>query len=387
MSGKTKRKYQGEIINIAKKLKRPLDKIMCTLKPGYTAEDILEGLQKYYPKEWNTICERYEVYSDKDSFLKRVGKKKRYCPKKPEEFFYSLQKVKYLLSEGYRIKHERRYNEDARQNYCDEFEAKRSSKIRKQRDNIEKNTRGQQSVDPGFLDALIYAYHRKENSTNDKLEIFKEIQKYDCDKSLEFFWKLNDSERNEEIRKLAFRHLQGTGHYVKLRKIFKGKRKSYMTEQSSFAGTPETLAVKLRNSKSAQRVKHYDLFISHSFKDRKIIYDIVANANDVGLNCYVDWVADDSFLKRDLVSEFTREVLKARMEESNKLLFVSSVNSRASEWVSFELQYYQEHVKNEILMIVIDGEDFHNFKTIKIGDFSSKLKEDVVVLDMPQRKY
>lgn len=55
MPGKTKRKYQGEIIRIAKGMKRPLDLIMPTLKPEYTAEEILAAFQKYYPNEWNTI--------------------------------------------------------------------------------------------------------------------------------------------------------------------------------------------------------------------------------------------------------------------------------------------------------------------------------------------
>lgn len=378
MPGKTKRKYQGETIRLAKSLTRPLTLVVQTLKPGYAEQDLLEAFKKYYPDEWNIISERYRVYSAKDSFLLSVGKKKRYYPKRPEEFFYSLPKVKHLLSKGYRIKHAEQYDEEARQKYIIQFESKRAGRIKKRQINIEKNTRKQQRVDPGFLDALIYAYHRKGNSTNDKLEIFNEIQKYDCDKAWEFFWKLNDSERNNEIRKCAFQHLQRSGHYVRLRKDFKGKKKSYMTEQSDFVGTPEILAQKLRNSKSVQSIKHYDLFVSHSYQDREKIYGIVAKANEVGLSCYVDWTADDDFLKRGLVSEFTKEVLKARMEQSANLLFISSEKARASEWVSFELEYYQEHVKNEILMIVLDGEDDHDFRRIEEGDLSSCFGEELV---------
>ena len=72
-----------------------------------------------------------------------------------------MPKVKYLLSNDYRTKHAEKYDEDTRQKYCVEFEAKRFAKIKKQQNSIEKNTKRQQSVDPGFLDALIYAYHRK----------------------------------------------------------------------------------------------------------------------------------------------------------------------------------------------------------------------------------
>ena len=86
----------------------------------------------------------------------------------------------------------------------------------------------------------------------------------------------------------------------------------------------------------------------------------------------MDWTADSDFLRRSLVSDFTKEVLKARMKSSRKLLFLSSSNSRVSSWVDFELKYYQEEVQNEIYMIVLDGEDAHNFIKIdqkKIGSF------------------
>lgn len=63
-----------------------------------------------------------------------------------------------------------------------------------------------------------------------------------------FFWKTNDSERNDQIRNYAFRCLQKSGHYVKLRKRFKGKKKQYMTERSAFEGTPEGLAIRLRET-------------------------------------------------------------------------------------------------------------------------------------------
>lgn len=86
--------------------------------------------------------------------------------------------------------------------------------------------------------------------------------------------------------------------------------------------------------------------------------------NSCGLNCYVDWTADSDFLKRSLVSEYTKEVLKARMKNSEKLLYLSSSNSRKSSWVDFELKYYQEEVQNDIYMIILDGEDMHNYREI-----------------------
>jgi len=158
-----------------------------------------------------------------------------------------------------------------------------------------------------------------------------------------------------------------------LRKGFKGKKKTYQIERSTFEGTPQALAKKLQDDKSVQGLKHYDLFISHSSKDKSYVRQVVEEANAIGLNCYVDWTADNDFLKRSMVSEYTKEVLKVRMKQSKKLLYLSSDKSRSSQWVSFELDYYKNCLQREIRMIILDGEDVHDFKHITLKEMDQLL--------------
>lgn len=376
MPGKAKRKYDGELIRFAKRLRRPLELVVETLKPGYTENDLLQAFKDYYPFEWEEICERWKIYSEKDKFLKQKKGKTRYNPLKPEEYFFSLMKVKYLLNKEFRERHKQNYSEQLRVTKAEALKLKREERIKKRQQRIEMYTEDLQQVDPGFIDALIYAYHDRHNSINDKMEIFKEIQKYDCEKSRQFFWKLNDSERNNQIRNLAFEHLQKSGHYVKLRKGFKGKKKTYQIERSTFEGTPQALAKKLQDDRSVQGLKHYDVFISHSSRDKDYVRQVVEEANAIGLNCYVDWTADNDFLKRSMVSEYTKEVLKVRMKQSQKLLYLSSDISRSSQWVSFELDYYKNYLQREILMIILDGEDAHDFKHITLKEMNQLLSND-----------
>lgn len=68
MVGEAKRKYDGELIRLAKSLRRPLDLVVETLKPDYSANDLLQAFKDYYPFEWKEICERWKVYSEKDEF-------------------------------------------------------------------------------------------------------------------------------------------------------------------------------------------------------------------------------------------------------------------------------------------------------------------------------
>ena len=373
MTGKVRRKYEGELNRFSKRIRRPLDLVVETLKPGYTGNDLLQAFKDYYPFEWKEICERWKVYSEKDEFLNKKKRKTRYNPLKPEEYFFSLMKVKYLLSKGFREKHNQSYNETIRASKVEALRLKRYGRIKNRCLKIESYTKDLQQVDPGFIDALIYAYYNQHNSINDKVEIFKEIQKYDCEKSRLFFWKLNDSERNDQIRNLAFTHLQNSGHYVKLRKGFKGKKKTYQIERSTYEGTPQALAEKLRDDNSVQGLKHYDAFISHSSKDRNYVRQVVDKANAIGLNCYVDWTADNDFLKRSMVSDYTKEVLKERMKQSKKLLFLSSDQSRNSQWVSFELDYYENRLNREILMLLLDGKDTRGFKHITLEEMDQLL--------------
>lgn len=357
MPGKTKRKYVGELMHFAKNIKRPLNLILETLAPDYTGKDILAAFQKYYPYEWKEICERYEQYKDKDEFLQSCHKKKRYHPLPPEQYFFSLEKVKHILSAGYRKKHSLEYDSSKASLTEEKLKSKRDESIRKRTQKIEEVLQNTQNIEPAFVDALIAAYHRKGNTIDDKMEIFKEVTKYTCEKSLKFIYKLNDSERNEQIRRSAFEYLQKTGHYAKLRGKFSGKRKEYMTETTEFYKTPQDLAEELENDKSIQNRKQYDVFVSHSSKDAEIVRDVIKVLNKMKRVCYCDWVSDDDFLKRSMVSDYTREVLKKRMHQSKCIVYVSTPNSRESEWVKWELGYYETCVKREIYVIQADQYD------------------------------
>lgn len=354
MAGVAKRKYESELIKFQKSINRPLGLVSETLKPEYSGIDLLEAFQRYYPCEWDLICERYRVYKEKDKFLVANGKKIRYKPLAPEKYFLSLSKVKYLLGYGYREEHMKKYDEDKRRQAEEQLFITRSHRFQQKKENINHQKANMQTVEPLYLDVLISAYHKKGNSIDDKIEIFKEIQKYDCDKATQFFYKLNDSERNNQIRTMAFGHLQKTGHYVMLRKNYKGKKKTYMVQKSDFYVTPQDLAERLNEKGSAQNKKHYDVFISHSSKDAIQVRQIMYILNGQGLVCYCDWTSDNDFLKRSMVSEYTREVLKKRLLQSNDLIFISSENSRDSEWVNFERDYYRNYGKGRMFIIHLD---------------------------------
>ena len=67
--------------------------------------------------------------------------------------------------------------------------------------------------------------------------------------------------------------------------------------------------------------------------------------NNHGLTVYCDWTSDNDFLKRDLVSDYTKMVLKKRIEQSKSIVFLqtnNTVNAKgllSSPWVLMEIEY------------------------------------------------
>ena len=360
MPGKVKRKYDGETMRIQKAMKRPLYMIAEVLPREYDANILLSFFKELYPFEWKKIAERCIQSHKKDDFLKSVGKKTRYKASTAERFFFEMLVVKNILSSQFKKKHMETFDEGIRKEKYDALKKRRDAKNAELQQRIIKNIRFVQIVEPYYIDALIAAYHQRGITTEGKMEILTEMGRFICDKTLEFFYKINDAERNDQIRNTAFRHLQNGGHYVKLRKKFKGKQKTYMTEKTYYNMSPSDLVERL-NANTIQNEKRFGAFISHSYADIETVKQVIGILNKQGRSCYCDWTSDNDFLKRSLVSDYTKEVLKKRIEQSDCLFFIRTSNSMTgdkvnSTWIEMELEH-SEAIGKEIKYIdlVNDG--------------------------------
>jgi len=373
MPGKTQRKYVGELMRFNKSLKIPLHNIKSILPYNYSKYDILNFFKELYPYEWNIIEQRYKQYKAKDNFLVKLGKKIIYKPILPQFYLFELQKVKHILSEEQKKLHQQNFNEQLRLKKLEIFKEETKIRMLKINKRIDSAMELVQEVEPLYLDIFIQAYHQKGITIEEKMEIAKELQKYECEKSTEFFQKINDSERNSQIRILAFKHLQSIGKYVQLRKRFKGKKKIYMTEKTSFDMKPLDLLERIEND-SIQNKKSFDYFISHSFLDNKLVKKIVKEMNKLNLHIYCDWFNDTDFLKRKYASKYTRIILKKRIEQSAKILFIKSNHTNnaknyfLSKWVKMEILYASKLGKQ------IECIDLINNKKCEFKEFEYNLE-------------
>ena len=97
--------------------------------------------------------------------------------------------------------------------------------------------------------------------------------------------------------------------------------------------------------------KLYDIFLSHSIKDKEVIQGLAQELKDAGFTVYLDWI-EDPLLDRSNVTKATAALLQARMKASSSLIFAYSDNSPSSKWMPWELGYFNG-LKDKVTVVQI----------------------------------
>jgi hypothetical protein len=85
--------------------------------------------------------------------------------------------------------------------------------------------------------------------------------------------------------------------------------------------------------------KTYDVFLSHSIKDKVKIFALLDLFNNCNYSVYVDWLNDPQ-LDRSQVNVTTANLLQTRMNASKGLALYATSNSFSSKWCPWELGYF-----------------------------------------------
>lgn len=351
MSGVTRHIFEHELGEILSMWNVEIKSVCPLLPRKYTKADIIALLKCYYPHEWQSVESKYIYYSTKDKYLKRYLGKSRYNMPKPELLIQRVAAFKKIFSESYKSAHWNTYSERSRIDSQEKLWKARKSKIDRINSKIEIALSKTQQVTPSFINQLIGLYERKNTIQKDKVYILLELKKYYCEKVIQFFFKLNDTELNKQLREEAFFHLQSFNFNPRLRKqrfmqihAKNKKRKLYLREvypdeRYDIPQNPDELEYRIEISKE-QKLKSYDYFISHSSKDSKEVQKLIYAENQQGKTVFCDWINDVDYLKRHLLCAATLKVLEERMKQSKALIFVQSENSVKSIWCKYELNYF-----------------------------------------------
>jgi len=104
----------------------------------------------------------------------------------------------------------------------------------------------------------------------------------------------------------------------------------------------------------------FDIFLSHSYLDKNLIYAIVNMFNYMGFSVYVDWIVDGE-LNRAQVNSKTATILRERMNDCRCLIYVSTENATNSKWCPWELGYVDGLTNGRCAILPIMENDTESF--------------------------
>lgn len=112
-------------------------------------------------------------------------------------------------------------------------------------------------------------------------------------------------------------------------------------------------------SSSFSASEAYDVFLSHSYEDARIVKLIKEMLEESGLQVYVDWI-EDEHLDRGRVTSNTASILRRRMDRCSSLIYLTSQSAEGSVWMPWELGYMDART-GKVVVAPILGED-ENFE-------------------------
>lgn len=95
----------------------------------------------------------------------------------------------------------------------------------------------------------------------------------------------------------------------------------------------------------------FDIFLSHSVRDARVILGVRDWLTSQDLRVYVDWI-DDPELDRSAVSHATAARLRMQMVNSRSLIYATSRAAQQSRWMPWELGYFDGRKGNEQVAIM-----------------------------------
>ena len=339
--GRTKRKYNAELIRFQKTLRKPIRNVLAIMPKGFTDKEFLCEFKLLYSYLWDDVCAKAKEYQRMDNGLEKKGFPKRYFFPTPAMY---IKKVSTPIIKNKALHEKLILYSEERTNFRNSLIKECAIKRQKREVKLETNLKYTQKVTPSYSNYYIQTYfHCKRTNPIDvdtRYAVLVEASKYKSPITIKFLHRVNASERNYHLRYFAFQALQKFGvKEVRLRKNRKGKKKVGNKILPTPIETPDDLIHSIYNTQLEQ-MKKYDLFLSHSSFDSELLLSLKSVLNHSNVNVYVDWVSDRNALKRELTNINTANTIIERLKSSKALLYIHTQASQNSKWTPWELGFF-----------------------------------------------
>jgi len=138
--------------------------------------------------------------------------------------------------------------------------------------------------------------------------------------------------------------------------LFTTRKLESLAEATSFANERYAFARKSAGrillEESQEPLRTFDIFLSHSFQDSKLILVVKRGLEGLGYSVFVDWVEYPQ-LDRQHVTKEVAAFLRDVMEQSKSLFYVATDNASHSNWMPWECGYFDGIKKLVAIMPVL----------------------------------
>lgn len=322
--GLMKRKCNKAYCDYRKKIKKAIYTVAELMPKEFTDEYYVETFKRLYPDLWEELDKQHKYWRNTGQNFS-----------KPFKFILDASKVCRVKARN----NPDRIILDPDQIEKIEKDIQKNSirKLEKRQEKVNNNLYYIQEIEPIFAKAFIREYFRS-HDLHVRLEIIRELSKFKSDEIVSFFYKVNACTRNFSLKEEAMHYIQGLDLPFYLRRKKKGKKNFIDNEEVYNESSPEILMQRLRVDK-LERLKIFDMFISHNSKNEDEVVRFYKKLNRIGLVAYVDWVNDKFDLKRQWCNATTAEIIKERIKQSAFFVVYATREIVQSQWCSWEVGY------------------------------------------------
>ena len=352
--GKAVQQFNKFMTDYRKSLKKPLRTVASLMESGFTDDEFLSTFIRLYPHLWDDIKMQYIYWHIQNSTLQKYGKKSRYHFPKPTDFIMNCSET---IRIGLRSsKSPNSFTREQRLVLEASVISDSHKRLQRKQNKVLQVLHYIQEIEPKYAPAFIDWYF-KTHDLHEKLEIIRELSKYKSENIISFFYKVNACMRNFSLKEESMHYIQGLGLPFRLRPKKKGKTNFIDNEIVKNESMPEVLHKRLFVNK-LERLKVFDVFISHNSKDEDRIVTFYKALNSLGYVAYIDWVNDKYDLKREWCNATTAKVIKERIKQSHVFILYLSQQTLSSQWCPWELGYADALGKN--ICVCYEIEDHQN---------------------------
>ena len=330
--GKVMRQYNEFYIKLQKEFKPAHNMVIETMPEKFSNKDYVDKFTYMFPDKISKLEKERNYWYGKCIIKKNLVKIRRKR--------MSLEIYDFIIETSKHIRKRTRKNflsNEERKNQVDEIRKKSLEKLKLQSIKRKKVLDYIQEIDPPYLNHYRKRFFRT-HDLHERLEIIRELSKYDSKKVHNFFYAINGHVRNQSLKKEVQSYFQSLSLPFRLSRKKKGKTNFIDNEIVTNRKGPEELKKRLYIN-DLEKVKKFDIFLSHNSQDEDKIITFYKKLNKDGQVVYIDWVNDKYDLKREWCNTSTVDIIKERIKQSDVFVLYFSSKTLNSQWCAWELGY------------------------------------------------